>query len=820
MIKKYFIALVLILTVLSTHASDWPQYKRDSARTGDAAEEVLKFPMQRVVAVRFPAPIYASPAVVGGKVYIQDARGNAACVDADTNKVLWHAKLDGVTNYSSPAMTGGKVYIGSSGGYLAILDAASGRLIKKVSVGGQVFASPAVTSEAVYFSTTTAKLVKIDVDGKIIWTFAGNKESYTEFAVRGREILFVEAGSRYGGHARVSVIMDGGKDVKRGKRYRATYGAGPLCPTGGPVFGKGGQFAIQGFDSESGGLCIFERDPEARKGRAPVKGKSGPSLIWRDAGPLIRWNDSRVTPSYRSGRYFRGDICCSPDGYIWQADPETLVSGGSQSSPALAKGHLAVGNDNGKVLFFPVKPEIHTPAKTVKGATVMKPVWSFKTSGAGKPNGGISSSPAVSGGRVFFGGEDGILYGLGKGKETTIVDALSKGQMAARTFPGAELKGPEWHSAGGDMGYSAVSADTTLKPPFRIKWRTRVWNSAKGPVIVAAGMVFQTGRTGQLTALDAETGEIIWRLRHTNKVVESRPSAVYADGKLLVMRGSFNMFPNSPSGGGGVWCHDAATGKLLWHRPAQIAYHYNPDGLAVLKGHVLVCWPDENRKIQAAALSIKDGKEAWRQSLGVRAGRKGRRFSVVAGDGRWYLSLSSAGTFCMEAADGRILWKTGREYAITGRSRLAFRKGVLIAFNLKGAHALEPGSGKVLWTGRGVRSKGYARTYSAQALTDGYLDSKGQKDIFMSNICSYPVFVNGTWFVHLAHSNLLLAFDKEVPLGTSKRDFPTLWKRSFMSNSCPPVSPAYGRLYYTPCGEGVVYCFENAAGVQQAAPSG
>ena len=80
----------------------------------------------------------------------------------------------------------------------------------------------------------------------------------------------------------------------------------------------------------------------------------------------------------------------------------------------------------------------------------------------------------------------------------------------------------------------------------------------------------------------------------------------------------------------------------------------------------------------------------------------------------------------------------------------------------------------------------------------------------MSNICSYPVFVNGIWFVHLAHSDLLLAFDKEVPPGTGKRDLKPVWKRNFISNACPPVSPAYGRLYYTPCGEGVVYCFENA----------
>ena len=64
--------------------SDWPQFKRDARRSGDNPGATLRFPLQRTVAVRFPAPIYASPAVVDGKVYVQDARGHFACVDGRT----------------------------------------------------------------------------------------------------------------------------------------------------------------------------------------------------------------------------------------------------------------------------------------------------------------------------------------------------------------------------------------------------------------------------------------------------------------------------------------------------------------------------------------------------------------------------------------------------------------------------------------------------------------------------------------------------------------------------------------------------------------
>jgi hypothetical protein len=36
--------------------ADWPQFKRDAARTDNAPEERLTLPMRRVMAVRLPAP--------------------------------------------------------------------------------------------------------------------------------------------------------------------------------------------------------------------------------------------------------------------------------------------------------------------------------------------------------------------------------------------------------------------------------------------------------------------------------------------------------------------------------------------------------------------------------------------------------------------------------------------------------------------------------------------------------------------------------------------------------------------------------------------
>src|SRR5690606_10971968 len=124
-------------------------------------------------------------------------------------------------------------------------------------------------------------------------------------------------------------------------------------------------------------------------------------------------NDSRITASVRDNRLYRGSKCWEFDAEtkkfreLWRADAEALYDGGFHSSPALAKNVLAIGSELGIVHFLPLEGELAAKPLT------RKPVWQYRIEGAGEPNGAVSSSPAVVDGRVYFGGEDGILYGLG-----------------------------------------------------------------------------------------------------------------------------------------------------------------------------------------------------------------------------------------------------------------------------------------------------------------------------------------------------------------------------------------------------------------------
>lgn len=639
----------------------WPQYKRNAARQGDAPEERLVLPLTRVAAWRFPAPIYASPAVANGHVFIQDAAGHVACLDYVTKRVVWITDIGGVANHSSPAVAGGRVFIGSTAGYLAILDAATGRLLKKVPGPGGVISSPAVERSAVYFSPFDGNIIKMDFDGHVIWTYAPGLTSITEFSVRGNEILFY--GGRVTGHPDLDRLIDLGDEVLLAGSW------GGHCPSGGPVFGPGRTAVAQMYDSEWGTARLFS---------------------WSGSGEVKPWlyndlNDSRSTPSVRGNRFYRGDKCFALSGsdtgqarVLWQADPETssIHGGGFHSSPALSERYQVVGGEDGRVYFFQLAPAVDEAGPPVLGwgvskqkdrVRINKAVWAFRTEGAGTPNGAVSSSPAVADGRVFFGGEDGVLYVLGAGEETPIIDLVIHDEAPSSQVVRPRSSDLEWHTTGGDMGYSFVSPDQTMQPPFRIKWKTRVWGSFKGQVIVAEGLAFCASRLGQVTALDAETGRIVWRISHPR--LESRPGPTYADGKLLILRGSLNQ-RGEQNAGAGLWCHDAKTGRLIWQKPVPFAYHGNADGLIVHEGKVLTAVNGGDGAVAATAYSILDGSEVWhRRYEGLLPDKPSRaeRICGVMGDGRWYLSLTdrpfrrksettSGATLAVDPTSGELIW--------------------------------------------------------------------------------------------------------------------------------------------------------------------
>jgi eukaryotic-like serine/threonine-protein kinase len=145
--------------------------------------------------------------------------------------------------------------------------------------------------------------------------------------------------------------------------------------------------------------------------------------------------------------------------------------------------------------------------------------WKFATRGR------ITSSPAVTAGRVYFGSYDGNFYALDAARGTLQWNFATAGE---RRFSGRHLHGAE-------------PAAEVMPDPFDV--------FLSSPVIDGGAVYFGSG-DGNVYALDADTGALRWKF-HTGNVVHASPAL--AGGTLYV--GSWDSY---------FYALDAATGKERW----------------------------------------------------------------------------------------------------------------------------------------------------------------------------------------------------------------------------------------------------------------
>ena len=125
----------------------------------------------------------SSPAIVGNLLYIGSSHGSifslggaTYCIDTETQKVLWrHASPTPI--FSSPAVAGGRVYIGEgyhhdSDCHLRCLDAKTGELIWSFPTTSHVESTPFISQGKLYFTAGADGVYCIDaLEGQEIWHY-------------------------------------------------------------------------------------------------------------------------------------------------------------------------------------------------------------------------------------------------------------------------------------------------------------------------------------------------------------------------------------------------------------------------------------------------------------------------------------------------------------------------------------------------------------------------------------------------------------------------------------------------------------------------
>jgi outer membrane protein assembly factor BamB len=265
--------------------------------------------------------------------------------------VKWKFKTNGYV-VSSPALADGVVYFGSTDGTLYAVDRDAGTLKWKAATGSRVVSSPAVANGIVYFGSYDGKFYALDAtSGKLKWKFKTEGEHRFE-------------GKHLHGSQPVAETMPDPFDV---------YLSSPVLWQGNVYFGSG-DGNIYALSADSGAL-----DWKFRTGDVV------------HASPAIA--DGTLYVGSWDSYFYALDAASGKEKWRFKTgvDPDIFNQVGIQSSAAVYDGMVYFGCRDSHLYAL----DAHTGEKK----------WSFPTHGSW-----VITSPAVSGGNVYFATSDSGLF--------------------------------------------------------------------------------------------------------------------------------------------------------------------------------------------------------------------------------------------------------------------------------------------------------------------------------------------------------------------------------------------------------------------------
>jgi outer membrane protein assembly factor BamB len=339
----------------------------------------------------------------------------------------------------------------------------------------------------------------------------------------------------------------------------------------------------------------------------PWRLRPGPGLplvaIQADATPVpVSTSD---WPTYR-GDPWRSGVSTSVGPVDQPAEIWRFQAGGHiNSEPAIVGGVLYVGSDDGNLYAL----------DAVTGAER----WRFAANDA------LSSSPAIADGVVYIGSGSGTLYAVdaASGEERWQAPG-ARANAAPAAMNGVVFTGGE----DGNL-YSFDAASGTEN------WRAPLGAAASRSASVAGEMVFIGSADGILHAIDVANGEERWQFQTAGGTLGT---VAIIDG--VVYQCTFEGDANA------LYAVDATTGEEIWRFASE-----SGDAVwlpVVHDGEVYVGSDDGN----VYALDAANGQERWRFSSG-----DGVNATPTLAGGILYAASQDRNLYALDAASGEELWR-------------------------------------------------------------------------------------------------------------------------------------------------------------------
>lgn len=377
--RRITISTIVLLALLAPAGAraDWKQFHNTATRRGLTTHASITRTEAQHLSIVWSmdtgGTVKSSPAIANGILYIGSDDGKLWALDAANGNVVWSAQT-GDKIRSSPAVSGGVVYIGSNDGTMYAFDASSGATVWTKSLGGWITAAPLVVDGRVFIGTRGGYFYALDADtGAVKW-------SHNTWDVWGSAAY--KGGLVYVGSDQYKLFAyhSGSGTLKWSRTFAGRLRGAPSI-SGGSVFVGDDEGFVKSFDRTSGKLKWSRRAAPASTNAivrcAPAVARG---LVFVDTGETTPMDGHVVAYRVHSGKQ------------VWKSH----MADYAESSAAIANGVLYVGSYDTRLYAY--------------DADNGKELW---TSGWGTFDGGVSSSPAVSGGKVYVGVGDGSVVAFG-----------------------------------------------------------------------------------------------------------------------------------------------------------------------------------------------------------------------------------------------------------------------------------------------------------------------------------------------------------------------------------------------------------------------
>lgn len=283
----------------------------------------------------------------------------------------------------------------------------------------------------------------------------------------------------------------------------------------------------------------------------------------------------------------------------------------------------------------------HDPGSLAGSAA--QQVWTATIGEGGGYREKITAQPLIANGRVFTMDSDAVVsaFDLADGRRVWRTETQAKKNRSSNVGGGVAVEAGRVYVSTGRGDLLALDAGSG-----KILWRTWLGAPARSAPTVAAGRVYLSTIDDRMLALDAEHGGKLWsyQAQAATTAVLGEPAPAYADGLVI---GGF--------ASGDLVALRAESGSVAWTDSLASAAGDSPIDLSAIRGLPVVA----NGRVYAVGLG------GLMVALDLRSGRRLWERDIASGDslflaGDWiFVVTTDQQLAALTAADGQVRWVNG-----------------------------------------------------------------------------------------------------------------------------------------------------------------